>query len=211
MISRFVGVLLFCSLLSGVAHAADAVVGTEPTHVVKRESERSRIQAERAQAEAAFQAEESACYTRFSVSDCISKARRVRREVLENLRRQEVVINDADRKLKALEQIERIKEKSSEQTLQEAAARRLDAQAAQKERNDSAAEKANEQAKPKSGRADGQAGQTKAVQGRSPDEIAREQAQYANKLKEADAHRASVLKSQREKASAPKKPLPTEP
>ena len=211
MTPLFLGMALFCSLLNGVAYAADVVVGTEPTLVVQREAERSRIQGERAQVEAAFQAEESACYARFSVSDCISKARRVRREVLENLRRQEVVINEADRKFKALEQIERIKEKSSEQTLQEAAARRLEAQAAQKERNDSAAEKANAQAKPKSGRADGQAGQTKADQGRTPDEIAREQAHYTKKLKEADAHRASVLKSQREKASDPKKPLPTEP
>ena len=211
MISLFLRIVLFCSLLNGVVHAADAVVGTEPTLLMLREAERNRIQAERAQAEAAFQTEESACYARFSVSDCISKARKVRRQVLENLRRQEVVINAADRQQKALEQIERINEKSSAQTLQEEAARRLEAQAAQKEREDSAAEKALEQAKPKSGRAGGQAGQTKVDQGRTADEIAREQKQYADKLKEAEAHRASVLKSQREKASDPKKPLPIEP
>lgn len=208
MTVRFLGVVLFCSLLNSVARADDAVVGSEPTVSMRREAERSRIQAERAQAEASFKAEESACYARFTVSDCISKARRVRREVLETLRKQEIVINDADRQQKALEQIERIKEKSSEQKLQEDAARRLEAQAAQKEREANASEKAIEQAKPKSGR---QVLQLKADQGRSANEIAREQKQYADKLKEAEAHRASVLKGQREKASAPKKPLPTEP
>ena len=48
-------------------------------------------------------------------------------------------------------------------------------------------------------------------QGRTPDEIAKDQAQYTDKLKEAEEHRASRLKSNSEKAGAPSKSLPLAP
>jgi hypothetical protein len=89
--------------------------GRNTTQALDFEAEHSRIQTERSQEEARFGQEEVACYSRFSVNDCLSDVRVHRREVLSRLRRQELSLNEAERKKKALEQLERINEKSSGQ------------------------------------------------------------------------------------------------
>jgi colicin import membrane protein len=52
-----------------------------------------------------------ACYQRFAVNDCLLDSRRARREVMADLRRQEVSLNDAQRKRRAAEQLLRSDEK----------------------------------------------------------------------------------------------------
>lgn len=78
--------------------------------------QRARIAADRAEVEANFKAQEKACYNKFGVNDCLSKARALRREALADLRRQEVSLNDADRKLKGAERQREIEERSATAT-----------------------------------------------------------------------------------------------
>lgn len=74
--------------------------------------ERRRIQLERAGEEAYYEKEEAACYARFAVTDCLGQVQVRRRAALDKLRRQEMVLNDAERKRKALARLARIKEKA---------------------------------------------------------------------------------------------------
>lgn len=173
--------------------------------------ERNRIQAERMREEARYQTEAAACYARFAVSDCLRGLRVHRREVLETLRRQEILLNDADRRQKGLEQIGRITEKSSEQQQEEAVTRRLDARAAQKEREDRAAQKAADAIRFKSVSPSPGTSEKVREQGRSPDERTENQQQFQNKLKAAQEHRASLEKSNAEKIGPSAKPLPAAP
>lgn len=64
-------------------------------------AERARLKQEREQAEAAYQAQEKACHGKFAVNDCIATAKARRREAVSDLRRQEIALNDAERKRKA--------------------------------------------------------------------------------------------------------------
>jgi hypothetical protein len=75
--------------------------------------QRARIAFDRAEVEANFKTQEKACYSKFAVNDCLSAARAVRREALADLRRQEVSLNDADRKRKGAERQREIEERSA--------------------------------------------------------------------------------------------------
>lgn len=173
--------------------------------------ERGRIQAERAREEARYEQEETACYARFAVTDCLGKVRVHRREVLDDLRRQEVMLNDAERKRKALEQIERIQEKSSAQRVEEKAASRLQAGEAQQERDDRANQKASAAMNAKAGQTAGKSAQKTVAPGRTANDLANEQKQYKDKIRQVQEHRASREKSNKEKSPGLSKPLPESP
>lgn len=191
-----------------LAHAEDPVLSHAPVLTQAHDTVRSRIQAERTQAESAYQRDEAACYQRFSVTDCILQIRKQRRVVLDGLRRQEVEINRLERHSKALEQRERIKEKSSEKRQQEEAARRLEVRSAQQEREVSAAQKAIDSKHAKPAQITKQTPHAPVAPGLSADEMAKNKKQYLDKQKEAEAHRLSRLKANQEKAGDVKKPLP---
>jgi colicin import membrane protein len=106
--------------------------------------QRARIAAERSDAEAAFRAQGKACYGKFAVNDCLNAARARRREVLADLRRQEMSINDAQRKRKAAEHLGAIEERSTPEKRQQDAQRRTTALDKQRERESAAAQKASE-------------------------------------------------------------------
>lgn len=65
--------------------------------------------------EARFKAQEIACYQLFAVNDCLLDSRRTQRELMGDLRRQEILIKDAQRKRRAAQQLLRTDEKLSEQ------------------------------------------------------------------------------------------------
>ena len=74
--------------------------------VAQREAvERERIRQTRATEQSQFEAQEVECYRRFAVNDCLVEVRSRRREVLGDLRRQEISLNDAQRKRRAAEQL----------------------------------------------------------------------------------------------------------
>ena len=70
--------------------------------------EHARIAADREQTQARGVQLETACYQRFAVNDCLAKVRGEKREVLADLRRQEIALNDAARKRRAADQLLRI-------------------------------------------------------------------------------------------------------
>jgi len=199
---------LFLITATAWSQPIDASPGMVAPAAVDSEGEHRRIQAERAREDARYQLEESACYARFAVSDCLRKARAQRRQVLDKLRQQELVLNDAERKRKAQEQLERIKEKSSTQQMEEEAARRREAREAQQEREARARQKAAASGPATPGRV----GTKKTIEPeRSKAALSEEQKQYNDKLKEAQEHRASREKINNEKSGTSSKPLPVEP
>lgn len=79
-----------------------------PLQGLDAQAERQRIAHERADHEAVFLEAERECYNRFAVSDCLGTARKDRRLAMDELRRQELVLNDMERQTKALEALKRI-------------------------------------------------------------------------------------------------------
>jgi hypothetical protein len=92
-----------CSVL--IAHAQDdASVAAE----------RARLKSAREKAEAEYKSEEKACYGKFAVNDCLATARAKRREAVSDLRRQEIALNDAERKRKAAERQRSLDERNAQ-------------------------------------------------------------------------------------------------
>ncbi|HVL09190.1 MAG TPA: hypothetical protein VM512_08540, partial [Burkholderiaceae bacterium] len=65
------------------------------------DAERSTLDAARQWTEYRFKEAEHACYERFFVNACLNKADDVRREALQDIRRREIAVNDAERAQKA--------------------------------------------------------------------------------------------------------------
>ena len=76
-------------------------------------TERARIVAERAREKLRFEKAGETCYQRFAVNDCLRQVAIERRKSLEELRRQEIILNNVDRKLRAGEQLQYLDEKKS--------------------------------------------------------------------------------------------------
>jgi hypothetical protein len=70
--------------------------------------QRQRIAAQRDLIEANYVQAQQSCAKRFAVSDCLTQIRRERRVVMDELRRQERVLNDSDRQTKAAAALERL-------------------------------------------------------------------------------------------------------
>ena len=96
--------LLGLVLLAPYARA-QSEAQTEDTVTLRAAAEHERIRQERDREQAQFAVLEKQCYTRFAVNDCLIEVRARRREVLGDLRRQEISLNDAQRKRRAAEQI----------------------------------------------------------------------------------------------------------
>lgn len=84
-------------------------------------AERARISEARTRIDARFALEEQACHQRFAVNDCLNRNLAWQREELGALRRQEILLNDSERQRKAAERLERLQDKRTAQTTDEAA------------------------------------------------------------------------------------------
>ena len=107
--------------LSGLVGAQTTAPQTSPENI---DAERAKISAERVRLEAGFLTEDAACYEKFAVNSCLGKVNSRRREAMASLRRQEILLNDEERKIRGAQEMRRIEEKSSPENLQEAADRR---------------------------------------------------------------------------------------
>jgi colicin import membrane protein len=118
----------FFATLGVLANAQPAAQPDAPATVPgTMDAERARISAERAQLEAGFLAEDVECYKRFAVNSCLGKVNDRRREAMADLRRQELLLNDEERRIRGAEQIRKTEEKASPENQQEAADRRAKA------------------------------------------------------------------------------------
>ena len=73
--------------------------------------ERARLHHERQVVEQALAHAEAACYQRFAVEDCLRQARQTARTAQTDLRQQEAVINEAERRRRAAQRLEDIAER----------------------------------------------------------------------------------------------------
>lgn len=196
--------------MKALAAATLLLLATLPALAQDRgqEAERARIKHERDVAQDRFMAEEKACRTHFAVNDCISKAKRTRDDALAELRRQEVALNDADRKRREEERQRAYDEKFTPEKQQQEADRRAkaleDSARRQKEFDENAAKRATQEAdRAAHPRAPKEAKGTPAPQGTphtanpatpQPDaaRIAENREKYEQRQKEAAEHRKAV-------------------
>jgi colicin import membrane protein len=100
---------ILTGLILTMAQLAVVAQTVEPTsQALDMGAERERIGRERAASEVVYAASERACYSRFAVFDCLSDARRAKRLTTDELRRQELVLNDMERQAKAVDALKRI-------------------------------------------------------------------------------------------------------
>lgn len=125
---------------------AQVAVDSAPSVSAAVDIERTRISSERSRLEAGFAAEESACYKKFLVYRCLDDVKPRRREAMGNLKRQEISIDELDRRAKGAEQIRKTEEKVSPEKQQEAASRRTDSLKDFQERMDRDKQKNTERA-----------------------------------------------------------------
>ena len=92
--------------------AALAAVVTLPAAAEAPAVERARIAAERGKVEARYLDEERVCWGRFAVNGCLAAARAKRRSALADLRRQEISLNDAERKQRAAERLRSMEQRA---------------------------------------------------------------------------------------------------
>ncbi len=108
--------VLFTTLGVG---ATEAQVTVKPYDAEFDAQERSRIHKERQRAEAKYKEDQADCYQRFAVNSCLRDVRRSRRVVVDDLRRQEIVLNDAKRAADVQEQKQRVEQRQTERQQQE--------------------------------------------------------------------------------------------
>ncbi|WP_048440773.1 hypothetical protein [Caenimonas sp. SL110] len=182
--------------------------------------EKARIARERNAAEALYKVEEKACYQKFAVTDCVNDARDKRRVVMTELHRQEVAVNDVERKRKAAERLQSIAEKSAPQKQAERKADTEKARVDAKERESRGVQKAAKAAAsaPRPGSsAARQAEIDEKVKGKAADLQSRMQAagQAVKDRQEreasAKAHKEALAKRLADRKKPPPKPLPPPP
>jgi colicin import membrane protein len=183
-------------------------------------AQRARIAGERDQAEGEFNARQKLCYLKFAVNDCLNAAKAQRREKLADLRRQEISLNDAERKRKAAERSGSLEERSSPGKQEAEAQRRAKAAAQENDRKARAAEKATRRpsddspvTKPGDRRkdADAAARRKAEAQEQKAGEAQRNAIRNQQRVLDAQAHKQAVEKQLAGKKEPPAKPLPTPP
>ncbi|MEO8855558.1 MAG: hypothetical protein ABI343_01085 [Burkholderiaceae bacterium] len=87
------------------ASSASVAEAEEQAFTLRDSAERERIHATRSREQTKFTAQEAQCYKRFAVNDCLIEVRARKREVLGDLRRQEISLNDTVRKRRAADQL----------------------------------------------------------------------------------------------------------
>lgn len=119
--------LLTACLMAQAQPVASAAAASDATAQVVRDGERDRINIERARLDAGFTSEDIACYKKFLTNKCLGEVKIRRDAVMADYRRQEISLDQQERKEKGAEQIRKTEEKSSAEKQQEAADRRATA------------------------------------------------------------------------------------
>ena len=91
------------------------------------DAERARIKDERAALEISSSREDAACYKNYLVNRCLGDVKARRSDALADLRRQEISLNDQERKAKGAEQVKKTEDKESPEKQQQAVDKRGDA------------------------------------------------------------------------------------
>jgi colicin import membrane protein len=136
-------------LIAGGAHSVWAQAPKSPqisetpswTELEQRKKERERIAGERSKANNLYAEQERECYQQFAVNDCLRDARGRLTDRLSDLKRQEVALNDVERRERAASKLRSIEEQRSLQRMQREADRREQALQDSQRRAERAAQK----------------------------------------------------------------------
>lgn len=210
--------LIFAPLLVVLAGLAGAQTSSpDSKQSVSMRAQRTVIATERAKLEAGFSQEEALCYSRFAVNNCLDNVNTRRRQAMDELRRQEVLLNDQERKSRGEAQIRKIQEKSSPEKRQEAAQRRARAaedyqlrlEHGKKRQQDNPAISSSQAATRDAHARKLMAHQEKALARAKKQSTAAEEAKKFNdRQKEAQARKARRQAEQRKQSNPAAKPLP---
>ena len=208
--------LLLCALAAGPALAQPAA--ELPT--AGRDTEKAQIAAERARLEAGFKAEEAARYRRFLVNACLEDIRPRQAVAMAELRRQEISINEAERKAKGADQIQKIEDKNSGERQQQRAdqeQKALQETTRRVERNEQRVQSQGKTAEQASANVSAAQVRQKNSQTKAGEALTRQEQAAANVQKakaradKAERNRADREKRLKEKGPATGKPLPALP
>ena len=105
--------------LLSIGGFASLQIGLVTAQTLDINAQRAAIAAERNRLDVSFLTEDSACYKKFAVNSCLENVNGRRDVAMADLRRQEILFNDAQRKSKAEQQIRKNQEKLSPESLQQ--------------------------------------------------------------------------------------------
>lgn len=191
---------LSLSLACGVCLGEDLVAPLDPV------AERVLVSVQRAEQEAIYQRQQQVCYQRFAVNDCLIQARRVRREVFDELRRRDVLLNELERQTQAIDELNRIQAnlapERQAQLADQAEQARQDAVARQTRNDEKNAARLNPPVPSKPQPLPDQASTT-------PSEVAQNERAYMDKLAEARQRKVDLEKRLRQQGKpASSLPIP---
>jgi hypothetical protein len=208
-------------LIAGPAMAQPAA-SAPPEHrqsaaQAERQAERERIHQERQRIAAIQKRDETACYRRFAVEDCLKDARTQARNAELQLRARELRLNDAERREKAAERLRSIEEKqrlSPDRSQPQGSARGAErpASASVEELRTQHQREAQQRAQLQRTREQSGAENKAQRAAQSAERAAAARARHADNVKAAQERRERVQKMQAESAAAGRKPaasLPT--
>jgi len=196
-----------------------APAAAPPADQAERDAiEKSRIDGERKAVDARYDQDRAVCYQKFAVQDCLNQARRKRRAQVEDLNRQEAIINDAERKRRGAAALDRLDQKRDLSA--DDAARREQALQSQRDREDRAAEHQSErQARESEAAANRRAfedkqrahaqEQAQAAERKAQEQVMRQR--YEERLKQAEQDRAELEERNAKRTKPRSAPLPTPP
>ena len=118
--------------------------GAVSAQTTTAEQAQREIDAQRAKVEQAYDQDRAACYQRFWVNPCLREAKAKRRLLIEDLRRQEIVLGDTQRRERGAEQLQRIDERQTEEANEQARERREQALQQAQERREQSEQKQRE-------------------------------------------------------------------
>lgn len=197
------GLLLAVAGMAGAQPAAN-----EPT-LESLDAELALIGTQREQVTAQLDAEDAACLKAFAVTDCQNKVTVRRRSQMADFKRRETMVKDAQRRLRAQDQIERSADKAAEAAQRQAdidARPAGDTQADRQRAQDEKVRAHQEQAQPAQPKASG----PKLPSGLDAQEQARNRAAYEEKQQAVQKRRQDRDQRVQEKSNGGP-PLPTAP
>lgn len=207
--------LLSTSAISQNKPLNAANASTQASTAPNDAAERARIQQNRADAETAYAAEKKACYQRFAVSGCLAQARDLRSSRFADLKRQEVSLNDMQRKRLGVEQLQRSEDKTSPEQQQAVSERRgqalvvnerrkerLEQQSADRHANAQAAQSRQKDTTGRTAQANSKAAAHQARMARA----AQNEARYEARQRQAQVRRNALAQRQKNLAEAPSRP-----
>jgi len=184
------------------------------------DAERLRISKERAVLEAGFNREDAACYQKFLVNNCLDEVKVRRQEAFTDLRRQEISIDDQERKAKGAEQLQKTDDKASLEKQQAEADRRAQAMRDSDARMERERQKnadrlkleSNEKSNLETAAAKAKDAQNKQA-GRTAKQAAaaEEVKKYNERLEKAKERQARIAKDRASQSSPSASPLPAPP